>query len=168
MAKEPAWLAAATKKLGVREIAGAKHNPTILGWLKLLGAWWSNDEEPWCGVFVAICLKEVGLPIIKHWYRAKAWAEWGVAVTPRLGALLVFGREGGGHVGWYVGQAVQTIRGKPVLFYRVRGGNQSNMVRDSWIEAERLIACRWPEGVAATSGRVELAWNGEPLSRNEA
>lgn len=168
MAKEPAWLMAATTKMGVREIAGARHNPTILGWLKLLGAWWANDEEPWCGVFVAICLREAGIPIIKHWYRAKAWADWGVEVSPRLGALLVFGRTGGGHVGWYVGQTVRTVAGVPTLMYRVRGGNQGDRVCDTWIAADRLIACRWPAGVRVAGDRVQLAWDGGAASRDEA
>lgn len=163
-----AWMTAATAKLGLREVAGSKHNPTILGWLKLLGAWWANDEEPWCGTYVAICLKEAGLGIIKHWYRAKAWAEWGVAVSPRFGALLVFEREGGGHVGFYIGEAMRMVRGKRVLCYRVRGGNPSNMVCDTWIEAARLIASRWPAGVTVTGEIVLLDAGAEPISRNEA
>lgn len=164
------WMKAATAKMGIREIAGSKHNPTILGWLKLLGAWWSNDEEPWCGTFVAICLKEANLPIIKHWYRAKAWAEYGVRVNPGYGALLVFGREGGGHVGFYVGEALRMIRGKPTLCYYVRGGNQANMVKDAWLEASRLIDARYPAPLAPTSPGpqpVLLTPNGEPLSENE-
>lgn len=162
------WMIAARLKLGIREIVGSKHNPTILAWLKLLRAWWANDEEPWCGTFVAICLKEAGLPIIVHWYRAKAWAEWGIAVTPRFGALLVFGRAGGGHVGWYIGQAMRMVGGRSVLCYRVRGGNQGNAVTDSWIEASRLIACRWPAGVPSVTTAVVLAADGEPVSTNEA
>lgn len=163
-----AWMTVAAAKLCIREVAGSKHNPTILAWLKLLGAWWANDEEPWCGTYVAICLKEAGVAIIKHWYRAKAWAEWGVAVTPRFGALLVFGRGGGGHVGFYLGEAMRMVRGKRVLCYRVRGGNQSNMVCDTWIEASRLIASRWPTGVEVTGGIVLLDAGAEPISRNEA
>lgn len=162
------WLLAARLKLGIREVVGSKHNPTIIAWLKLLGAWWSNDEEPWCGTFIAICLKEAGLPIIVHWYRAKAWAEWGVATAPRLGALLVFGRAGGGHVGWYLGQAVRMVDGVPRTYFRVRGGNQGNAVGDAWIEASRLIACRWPAGVPVTTAPVTLAASGEPVSTNEA
>lgn len=163
-----AWMTAAAAKLGIREIAGSKHNLTILAWLKLLGAWWANDEEPWCGTYVAICLKDAGVAIIKHWYRAKAWAEWGVAVTPCFGALLVFGREGGGHVGFYIGEAMRVVGGRRVLCYRVRGGNQSNMVCDTWIEASRLIASRWPAGVEVTGKMVLLNAGAELISRNEA
>jgi uncharacterized protein (TIGR02594 family) len=166
--KDPLWLQKATAKLGIKEIVGSKHNPTILGWLKLLGAWWSNDEEAWCGTFVAICLKEANLPIIKTWYRAKDWATYGFKTTPRLGALLVFGRTGGGHVGWYMGQAMRRVGGLMVLCYRVRGGNQGNAVCDTWIVADRLIACRWPSGVALTAGVIELSDNGEAMSDNEA
>jgi len=163
-----AWLSAARSKLGIREVAGSKHDPTILGWLKLLGAWWSNDEEPWCGAFVAICLREAGLPIIAHWYRARAWAEWGVATTPRVGALLVFGRDGGGHVGWYLGQALRPVDGRTILCFRVRGGNQSNMVCDAWIPAGRLIGSRWPAGVPVSTDPVTLTATGGAVSTNEA
>jgi uncharacterized protein (TIGR02594 family) len=162
------WLLAAQSKLGIREIAGSKHNPTILAWLKLLGAWWSNDEEPWCGTFVAICLREAGLPIVAHWYRARAWAGWGIETTPRLGALLVFGRDGGGHVGWYLGQALRLVDGRMVLCFRVRGGNQGNRVCDAWIPAARLIACRWPAGVPVTTVAMTLSAGDGPVSTDEA
>jgi uncharacterized protein (TIGR02594 family) len=166
--KQPPWLINALTKVGIKEIAGSKHNPTILAWLKLLKAWWSNDEEPWCGTFIAICLKEVQLPIIKNWFRAKDWAVWGDPISPRLGALLVFGREGGGHVGWYVGEAVRKIDGKKINCYRVLGGNQSNMVCETWIPASRMISCRWPKGIAVTTEPVYLIDDNGLISVNEA
>lgn len=42
------WVDEAFKNIGLREVKGPKHNPTIVGWLKRLGAWWKDDEAAWC------------------------------------------------------------------------------------------------------------------------
>ena len=39
------WIAEARKHIGLKEIKGNKHNPTILSWLKKLKAWWHEDES---------------------------------------------------------------------------------------------------------------------------
>lgn len=44
------WILEVRKYIGLKEIKGSKHNPTIIGWLKHLGAWWFNDEESWRGI----------------------------------------------------------------------------------------------------------------------
>jgi uncharacterized protein (TIGR02594 family) len=158
---EPKWVTVAKGYLGVREIAGGKHNPKILGWLKKLKAWWAEDETPWCGTFVAECLTETGIVPAKNWFRAMAWKDWGREVSPQLGSVLVFAREGGGHVGFYAGETE--------LNYRVLGGNQGNAVSYTWIAKGRLVACRWPNEVPVlNTGRIKLAANGELVSKNEA
>lgn len=83
MTTDPLWLAEGRRHIGVREIKGARHNTTISGWLQRLRAWWSDDETPWCGVFVAYCMERAGQSIPRHWYRAKAWLEWGVPVLSK-------------------------------------------------------------------------------------
>ena len=50
---EPSWLKIARSYEGLKEIPGPRHNQTIIRWLGKLKAWWSDDETPWCGVFVA-------------------------------------------------------------------------------------------------------------------
>ena len=90
---EPRWLTTARRYLGTKEIPGAKHSSVIARWLARLGAWWRDDETPWCGTFVAECLKDAGLPLPSNWYRAKEWANYGsnlrsTHVAP--GAILVF------------------------------------------------------------------------------
>lgn len=157
----PLWLVEARKYEGLREIPGPKHNPTITGWLNKLRAWWTDDETPWCGTFVAHCLKASGLPIIENWFRAKEWAEYGsnlrsTHVAP--GAILVFAREGGGHVGFYVGEDAS--------FFYVLGGNQSNSVNVMKLAKARCIAIRWPKGVPVMGKPVRMA--GGIVSRNEA
>lgn len=157
----PLWLAEARKHEGLKEIPGPKHNPTITGWLNKLRAWWTDDETPWCGTFVAHCLQVAGLPIIKNWFRAKEWAEYGsnlrsTHVAP--GAILVFAREGGGHVGFYVGEDAN--------FYFVLGGNQSNSVNVMKLAKARCIAIRWPKDVPVLGKPVRMA--GGIVSKNEA
>jgi uncharacterized protein (TIGR02594 family) len=156
------WMKTARESVGLKEVAGPKHNTKIQAWLAKLGAWWRDDETPWCGTFVAHCLRENGLPVPKHWYRALAWKEYGSNLRPTHvceGAILVFARAGGGHVGFYVGE--------DRFYYRVLGGNQSNAVNVMRIAKSRCVAIRWPKGVPVTGGPVHVASNA-PVSENEA
>lgn len=132
----PAWLDTAYRYRGLKEIPGAKHNPIISGWLKRLKAWWTDDETPWCGTFIAHCMENHGIALPKHWYRAKAWLDWGVPVSARMGAVGVKGRVGGGHVFFYVGE--------DATHYHCLGGNQSNEVNVTRIKKSDVIGWRWP------------------------
>lgn len=160
---DPRWFTEAKKHTGLKEIPGPRHNTVILSWLTKLGAWWRDDETPWCGVFVAHCMREAGLPVPKYWMRARAWSDYGAnlrATHVAPGAILVFARKGGGHVGFYVGE--------DETFYHVLGGNQSNMVNVMRIAKARCIAIRWPRGepVIGTPRRVRPT--SAPISVNEA
>ena len=163
MSIEPDWYRTAKRYVGLKEIPGPKHNPKIIGWLRDLNAWWSDDETPWCGTFVAHCVKDAGHPIPKFWFRAKGWADYGSNLSAdrlALGAILVFDRKGGGHVGLYAGE--------DATHYHVLGGNQSNGVNVMRLEKSRLVASRWPKGVPVLGGPVRLASNAAKVSRNEA
>lgn len=139
MGTEPAWLVQARSHMGLREIPGPRHNPTIVKWLVKLKAWWQDDETPWCGTYVAHCFDAVGIKPAKAWYRARAWGTWGVPVKPQVGAVAVFSRGGGGHVGFIVGEKA--------THFAILGGNQNNSVNVTNIHKNRLIGCRWPAGV---------------------
>lgn len=157
----PRWLTTAESYVGLREIPGPKHNRTIVGWLTKLRAWWMDDETPWCGVFVAHCMQEAGLPFPKTYMRAKAWSDYGALLRrDRLapGAILVFDRKGGGHVGFYVGEDAG--------FYYVLGGNQSNAVNVMKLGKSRLVASRWPRGEPVIGGPVQM--KGGMISTDEA
>ena len=159
---EPRWLTIARAQIGVREVPGPKHSGVIMGWLKRLKSWIKDDETPWCGTFVAAVMQEAGLSYPPEYPRAKAWADYGANlrsthVAP--GAILVFSRDGGGHVGFYVGEDATA--------YQVLGGNQGNAVSITRIAKARCIAIRWPRGEPVIGGPVRLAAAGE-LSRNEA
>lgn len=157
----PRWLQTAEGYVGLREIPGPRHNRTIVGWLTKLRAWWTDDETPWCGVFVAHCMQEAGLPYPKLYMRAKAWSDYGALLRrDRLapGAILVFDRKGGGHVGFYVGEDAG--------FYYVLGGNQSNAVNVMKLGKSRLVASRWPRGEPVIGKPVYM--KGGMVSTNEA
>lgn len=166
MAKEPAWLTAARAKLGTREIPGPTHNNALIAFLNTAQRWngirWSDDEMPWCGGFVGAVLNSVGIEPVKLAARASSWAGWGANLrTTHLapGAVLVFQRPGGGHVGFYVGE--------DATFYHVLGGNQGNAVSITRIAKSRLVAARWPRGIAVTGGPVRLTPQGVPVTENE-
>lgn len=156
---EPAWMVTAREYIGLREIPGPEHNRTIGLWLARLKAWWRDDETPWCGAFVGHCVQTAGLEVPAAWYRARAWANYGVPTDPGMGAILVFSRQGGGHVGFYAGEDKQA--------FRVLGGNQSDGVSVTRILKLRLLAARWPAGVPLSASRRIVGVEGS-LSTNEA
>lgn len=161
---EPAWLAEARRHIGVREIKGPKHNSVIVGWLRALKAWWADDETPWCGVFVAHCIAHCGYGLPKHWYRAKAWLDWGVAIAdPVVGAVVIFERAGGGHVAFVAGR---DSAGNLVCI----GGNQGDMVKASPFSRSRVVGYRIPHDMAlpAMPRPLPLIASTGPLSSNEA
>lgn len=138
---EPRWLRAARAYLGTAEIPGKSTAPMISRWLRQLKAWWSDDETPWCGVAVAAWMREAGILLPQHWYRAKGWLDWGVPLGwPAVGSVVVFERSGGGHVGLVVG--VDQFSRLMVL-----GGNQGNRVSIAPFDKMRVIGYRWPAGV---------------------
>lgn len=143
MGAEPAWLAEARRHVGLREVPGAPTAPTIARWLQRLGAWWRDDETPWCGVAVAAWMQaaDVG-PLPKFWMRARAWADWGLPLErPAHGCVVVFERQGGGHVGLLVGE---DMAGNLLVL----GGNQGDAVSVRAFPRARVLAYRWPPGGA--------------------
>jgi uncharacterized protein (TIGR02594 family) len=165
---DPIWLAIAKSDIGLKEIPGAPTEPRIAAWLKRLGAWWNDDGTPWCGVAMAAWMDSSNIPIPKHWYRARAWLDWGMTLgTPAVGCVVVFdgGRErpGAGHVGIVIGI---TMMGRLMVL----GGNQGDAVSIKPFEMGRVLGYRWPTEYAdMPRNRVLplMASNGE-LSRNEA
>lgn len=157
------WLEIAKTYKGLREKPGAANNPIIVNWLLGLKAWWLDDATPWCGTFVAHCMRQAGIEPAKAWYRAKAWADWGNALNfgqLAPGAVIVFERTGGGHVGFYVGE--------DKTHFHILGGNQSDAVNVMRLEKARAIAARWPAGAPYKPAPVRLTANSAAVSKNEA
>jgi uncharacterized protein (TIGR02594 family) len=164
----PVWYAEAQRLKGTRETAGSKSNPVILAWAQKLGGfaarYYRDDATPWCGLFVGHCIG-VTLPdevLPSNPLSALAWGSFGEAVpSGRVGAVCVFKRKGGGHVGFYVGEDAQAVH--------VLGGNQSDNVTIARVDKARLVGLRWPKTAPAPApgGARVLEARGQ-LSTNEA
>jgi uncharacterized protein (TIGR02594 family) len=160
---DPIWLENARVHEGLAEVPGPLSNTVITGWLSKLNAWWREDATPWCGVFVAAMIEDhAALP--KHWYRAKAWLDWGVAIdAPAVGCVVVFERQGGGHVGFVVGK---DSRGRLLVL----GGNQGDRVSVAPFEMARVAGYRWPAEQLAllSTGSLPVLASAGASSTNEA
>jgi hypothetical protein len=74
---------------------------------------------------------------------------------------MVFGREGGGHVGFYDSE--------DSVAYNITGGNQSDMVNTARIDKKRFLGARWPKDVLIPSKPKRLMKKLTGFfSRNEA
>jgi uncharacterized protein (TIGR02594 family) len=148
------WLDEARRHIGLKELPGLANNPTILHWgsrlgVKVLGIPYTSDSTAWCGLFTAWCVHHAGITPPAIAIRAKAWATWGDALSttatrPPLGCVAVFGRDGGGHVGFV--ESVNTDGSLNIL-----GGNQGDAVNVRRFARARLLDLRWPKGVARSS-----------------
>lgn len=121
----PNILKQALLEYGVSEKSGYEDNPKILHWAYEIGGSvgraYKNDSIPWCGLFIGICAKRSNLKVPENPLWALNWATWGTQVdTPMLGDVLVFKRDGGGHVALYVGE--------DDTHYHILGGNQHDSV----------------------------------------
>lgn len=159
----PRHLLKAIELYGTKETVGPKHNPVIMGWAKELGIdYYKSDEIPWCGLFMAIIISRAARTPVQDPLRALSWAKFGVKVdTPMLGDILTFTRDGGGHVGLYIGENSSV--------YYVLGGNQSNAVSIVPIAKSRLYEARRPEykSIPLNIRKITLEAGGK-LSTNEA
>lgn len=133
------WVSVGKSMLGLREMPGPRHNPKILEmWQAAKAGWFSDDETPWCGGFMAYCMVKCNIVPPKEAPRAISWATWGKACRPQVGAVGVKKRVGGNHVFLIVGI---TADGK---YYKCLGGNQGNMVSIIDIAVAEVMAVRWP------------------------
>ncbi|TXI86724.1 MAG: TIGR02594 family protein [Chryseobacterium sp.] len=135
---ELAWMAEARKHIGVKEVPGKDNNPTIIGWLKILKAAWSDDSTPWCASFAAISLLRANRFVPKEKFRALAYLDAGIRLSrPAYGCIVVFKRDGGGHVGFVAGKDKSGN-------LMVLGGNQNDMVCISPFKFDRVVGYVWP------------------------
>lgn len=154
--------------LGVAEVVGKGSNKTIISWRDELNAagvkieGYSDDDIPWCGLFAAIVAHRAGKTVVKDPLWARNWAGFGnKSPQASLGDVLVFGRDGGGHVGFYVAEDSNA--------YHVLGGNQGNKVCITRIMKGRLLAVRRPvyQNMPASVKPYTISATGK-LSKNEA
>ena len=99
------WVDEARRHIGLTEIKGPQHNPEIVAmWKAIKRGGIRDDETPWCAAFVGACLERVGIQSTRF-EGARSYASWGEKLEkPVAGCVVVFSRDGGGHVGFVVGQ----------------------------------------------------------------
>lgn len=165
---EPPWMQEIGKCFGLHEV---RDNKELRAWLKSDGATLGDPAKlPWCGDAAATALRNA-LPdevfpakLKANPYWARNFAEFGDPCSMVYGAVLAFTRSTGGHVGFAIGYDQIHDR------FRVRGGNQGDMIKDSWLDARRCLAQRWPTTFPVEYQRALPLMNsaGAVISRNEA
>lgn len=164
------WVNELAKHLGWHEVI---NNAELEKWLRSDGATVGDPAKiPWC----SDCMETaVRLSLPNEWavtdprlranpYWAQNWQFFGLRCDPpRYGSLGVFKRDGGGHIAALIGIDRKLNR------LRIRGGNQSNRVSDTWIDARRMIACRKPQTWHSELPKLpEMNSSGQIISANEA
>ncbi len=159
------WITQAKSALGRHEL---RDRSWLMDWLKRDGRSLGDPSKtPWCGDFVETCIR-VALPdepllgaLGSNPYWARNWLLFGQQVPPILGAVLVFERGSGGHVGVAMGQ--------DETHFFVLGGNQSDAVTLARIAKSRLLGARWPATVPPRLQRLPTMTPSDVLtSTNEA
>lgn len=168
LAREPGpkMILEALRLFGTLEAPGTADNPRIIAWAKEAGGEvadiYKADSIPWCGLLMTVVAKRAGKEPPLHPLWALSWSAFGVKTSvPMLGDVLVFARNGGGHVGLYAGEDEHA--------WHTLGGNQSDAVNIKRIAKGRLYAARRPvyRAQPANVRQIPLAPNGA-LSANEA
>jgi uncharacterized protein (TIGR02594 family) len=138
---------------GTLEYAGESDNPVIMAWTDYIGdhypemkaycSLYNHDSVPWCGLTIAYVMARHGIRPrfgdrqLDRFLWADAWKDFGTKLDkPRLGAIMVFTRNGGGHVSLYEGEDANG--------YIIRGGNQSDSVNVTHMARDKLSAIVWP------------------------
>ena len=154
------WITEAKTALGRNE---ARDRSWLMDWLKRDGRSLGDPgKNPWCGDFVETCIR-MGLPdepllgaLGTNPYSARDWLLFGLETKPVIGAVLVFERGSGGHVGFAVGQ-------NDTHFFAL-GGNQSDAVTFVRIAKSRLLGARWPATYPPGLQRLPTMKSGEFLT----
>lgn len=139
--QELPWVVEGKKVFGLHE---ARDKQALTEWLKSDGQRLGDTEKlPWCGDYVETAIKN-SLPnepfegaVGANPYWARNWLKFGNPIEPLYGAIVVFSRGNGGHVGFLVGEDDTD--------YYVLGGNQSNRVSVTRISKSRALGYRWPK-----------------------
>lgn len=140
------WLAIARGEVGQRELGGAADNVRIRAYHASTSLGEKPDEVAWCSSFVNWCLTTAGVRGTGS-AAAAGWTAWGQPTEPRRGAVIVIFNEqarnsgltrSGNHVGFLIEDLGWG--------WRILGGNQGNMVKESCFSKRKWMvkALRWP------------------------
>lgn len=130
----------ASRFLGLRETAGAVHNPQIVAMLRLDQDWPEGDEVPWCSAFCNYIAWLLDLPRSRS-LAARSWLAVGQPVelpqAERGRDIVIFSRGDNpaqGHVAIF-----DRLDGLGVY---VIGGNQGDAVTVERYPVAKVIGCR--------------------------
>lgn len=171
------WLSRARDLVGLREIAGAMHEPKVLQlWRDAKMPYVHDDEVAWCSAFVCAML-ERSMVTSPRKPNARSFTDWGIDVLANgieqipVGAILVWSRppsDWQGHVNFALSRDEDGA-------IRCVGGNQSNSVSIAKFKAvpggRQLLAARWPaeeRDNLRLFSYLPLVSTPQPLSTNEA
>lgn len=155
------WIEMAKNHIGVAEVKGATHNPVIVQfWKDIRRGGIRDDDTPWCAAFVGAMLERCGIQS-SRFESAKSYLSWGEQLDrPVYGCVVVFSRDGGGHVGFVVGKD----KAGNLL---VLGGNQGDAVNVKAFPLSRVTGYRWPQGESLPVGDLPVG-DSVAMSRSEA
>lgn len=157
------WMDAALAVKGLHEVRDVSRLKT---WFDKSVSWIDPREIPWCGAFVATCVRiaDPKVEIPENPLGARAWGSFGEACEPRYGAVMTFwrGSRNGwqGHVGFYVGEDAS--------YYHILGGNQSNAVTITKVRKDRFLKARWMPGFELSSSSSDYNVAELRVTENEA
>ena len=172
----PPWVNELGRHMNWHEV---RDNAKLQEWLRSDGATLGDPAKlPWCGDAMATAIR-LTLPneqfpgaLGENPYWARNWVLFGDETQLALGAMIVATRGSGGHIATAVGYDPDKRR------IRVRGGNQSNSINDTWLDEGRIVGYRSP--MNATGYRKPTTWRhklppipimnsaGQVVSTNEA
>lgn len=159
----PRWYQNAIDLIGVKEIKGPKDDPEIVAMFQATGYHAPDDETPWCGAFVAHCLRIAGVDYASVYAvaaGARNWASYGTDVesNPSIGAIIGLGNPATGkvtHVTFFAGWV-----DKKAGLFRGLGGNQGDSVKISTYRKENIMFARWPKGEKLPGAATPLRKSG--------
>jgi len=126
-------------------------NPLIVACYNSVGFKLSTDSTPWCAAFAGNILKRAGAPALKT-LSSLAYSSYGTDVPIsdpsrfRLNDIVIFTRQGGGHIGFFRGYNPST---GSIL---VLGGNQ----------ADNLTEVGFKKSASMPLTKVRRAWSIPP------
>ena len=149
-------MTSAESQLGVSEIPGSQHNPTIIGYHATTTLAAKSDETPWCSSFVNWNMDQSDIQGTNS-ASALSWKGWGRELDePTYGCVGVIDwGKGKGHVGFIVGQNGDN--------YIMLGGNQKDAVRYSEFKKSLFVSFRYPDGYSTIGGALP---QGKTTSKN--
>jgi uncharacterized protein (TIGR02594 family) len=140
---------------GVDEVPGSADSPIIMAWrmdishafpeMASYTAGYTGDDIAWCGFGLAGAMARSGIKPpynpsddTESYLWALSWAAWGQRLlNPKVGCVMVFEREGGGHVA-----ILEKLEGSTAW---IRGFNQSDTVNVTTRAMDSsFVAAVWP------------------------